>query len=118
MQTHFRPFSRTLLGIALVLGLGHSASAQLVIDAPEALNSNAVLDNDLDSFPDVATDRKGVWIAVWQAPANDTTIDAVLHLGLLARDRCVNLKPNDRVRGDDQLVKDGQRGRWRSARLK
>ena len=59
----------------MIAGFGQAASAQLVIGAPAALNSNAILDNDLDTFPAIATDRGGVWISVWQAPANDTTID-------------------------------------------
>jgi len=66
-----------LLPLMLVIatGLGGSANAATTLSPPAALNHNAVLDSDFDAFPDVATDRDGTWIAVWDAAASDTTID-------------------------------------------
>lgn len=62
---------------ACTLATAGAAIAQTTIQPPTALNHNAVPDigSNLDLNVDVATDQKGTYIAVWQAPANDMTVD-------------------------------------------
>ena len=66
-KTAYSPAVSQLITIALTYAFSISATSQIEVGPPSLLNSNGRTDAGDDANPQVTTDGKGVWMAVWHS---------------------------------------------------